>query len=704
MCQGIYDSPQKNVCFSAQDGNRHSNDCSEFNTAQSLRSSALILGAQYDDIDSHCVVKETEGDNFLLTKSHDSGVYDDSFVKVTSSNTQGASDVVEWNARQDQPELNIVNIPSQDHIADLADFSVQEESVPSTVTGPIPWFERPYIHYKAPSELATTYEKVVHQKCSNRGGARYPVKTNLNVAAWEKYSTGHEADQVVLDGIRYGFSLQYRGGPIYNGADSVKNHHSARAFPKAVQEYITREINDGALIGPFREIPFRPWCKISPLMSRPKNDSTERRIIVDLSFPDGGINAHIAKNNFDGEEVEHKLPTVQSAVDTIRQVGVERAVLATIDISRAYRNFQTCPADWPLLVVCHDDLYYIDRALPFGSRMSSWYMTNIALFICRALSERGVQSLMYLDDLLLIAPDHLAAERSYQLATSLFSELGLPIAVNKLVPPTRDLVWLGIRFDLENNTLAIPGKKLEEIRETIISTIGKQTVTVKQLQRVIGMINHLAKAVPPARLFMSRLLQSLRGANGRPIKVDEHMKADMHWFEVYLRGFNGRAIITDTHPHKIIEADACPTGMGAHDGHQAYSMPVTAKMSSTHSISRLECLNCLLAARTFINENDRGHTVIIRCDNESSIFTYMYGRARDAVMSACARAMWMLQATYDINIVFVHVPGSDMIVADSLSRVFNGELYTQKAEAFIKGMGLTKVRPKSCDLDYSAFL
>ena len=76
--------------------------------------------------------------------------------------------------------------------------------------------------------------------------------------------------------------------------------------------------------------------------------------------------------------------------------------------------------------------------------------------------------------------------------------------------------------------------------------------------------------------------------------------ADIAWFDRYLDEFNGCAIIPDTSPSLIIEADACMTGMGAYDGRKYYTMPVSEAVGWTHSISRLECMNCMLAVRTLL--------------------------------------------------------------------------------------------------------
>ena len=532
------------------------------------------------------------------------------------------------------------------------------------------WFSRPYTSYRAPDHLAKLYDAVVSEKTHNVQGARQRVPSDLDIEAWKLCSTQHSMDAFVVDGIEFGFPLQYMGGPIYTDPLTHRNHHSAIYHPESITKYIKKECDLNALIGPFNDPPFIPWCTISPLMTRPKHGTHERRVIVDLSFPDGGVNEGISQTLLDGTEVSHHLPSVQEAVSLVREHGMEAVYLATIDISRAYRNFRTCPADWPLLVIKHNHEYFIDSALPFGSKYSSYFMQNIAEFISRALKERGITTLIYLDDILIVGEDQADANRAYDITLSLLEELGLPVAAHKLTPPCRRLVWLGIDIDLDNNVLSIPPDKLEQMRDIILKTVTLSELSTKQMQSLIGVINHLGKAVPQARLFMARLLDAMRGTNGNPIPVDKSILADVKWFELYLPTFNGRAIIPDTTPGKIIEADACLTGMGAHDFEHCYSIRVSDRMAEKHSISRLECLNCLLAARTLITPGDVGTTVLIRCDNQATVFTYKYGRAKDDVMTACARAMWLLSAQLHVNIIFEHVPGVDMDTADALSRIY----------------------------------
>ena len=56
------------------------------------------------------------------------------------------------------------------------------------------------------------------------------------------------------------------------------------------------------------------------------------------------------------------------------------------------------------------------------------------------------------------------------------------------------------------------------------------------------------------------------------------------------------------------------------------------------------------------------------CDNMAVVEVLSFGRAKDPIMAACARYIWLLAAMYNINIVVSHIRGLDNTVADLLSR------------------------------------
>ena len=272
--------------------------------------------------------------------------------------------------------------------------------------------------------LAAIYDVVRATGLPNCMGARVPVPTCLNVDAWRKYvdTTTDEAD--LLEYIQFGFPLGYMGPT--SPTESVPNHPSATRFPNEIDHFVSTEKAAGALIGPFSQPPFTSWVHVFPLMSRPKTESDKRRDITDLTFPtDKSVNAYIMKNSALGQVREHTLPSVANLSAVLKRVG-SGAFLFTLDIARVYKNFTSDPLDWPLLCLRWGEAYYMDVSMPFGARASSCFMQRVANCFTRILRAEGIEAIMYLDDVVVVAPDLDTALAQYVRVKSLFAELGLP--------------------------------------------------------------------------------------------------------------------------------------------------------------------------------------------------------------------------------------------------------------------------------------
>ena len=88
-------------------------------------------------------------------------------------------------------------------------------------------------------------------------------------------------------------------------------------------------------------------------MTAEKKDSVKRRVIIDLSFPEGeSVNDGIAKNFFQGKELNFNLPTIQDLAHLIvaRSQG---AFIWRTDLKQAYRQLRNDPLDYPLTGISH---------------------------------------------------------------------------------------------------------------------------------------------------------------------------------------------------------------------------------------------------------------------------------------------------------------------------------------------------------------
>ena len=193
-------------------------------------------------------------------------------------------------------------------------------------------------------------------------------------------------------------------------------------------------------------------------------------------------------------------------------------------------------------------------------------------------------------------------------------------------------------------------------------------------------------------------------ADGPIVAVDDHVEADLRWFTKYLEQYNGRSIIPEPEPTQEIYADACTDGFGAHTEGRAYGLPVSEAMTREHSISELECLNCLVAARTFLGKKDRGRRIRINCDNEATIYAYTGGGARNKVLAACSHAMWMLGASLNIAFVFRHIPGVEMTLADALSRMHKHTQYREIVDRNLDHKNVKFCFPSRAAYNYANFV
>lgn len=541
-----------------------------------------------------------------------------------------------------------------------------------------------------PPHLDAIYTQVKETGLPNFLEARIPLPTHLNIEQWEAILTDSIDDQQLLDFLLFGFPAGYLGPP--SDSTDTPNHPSATEFPVQISEFVCKEQEYGTLIGPHPKPPFVEWTHVSPVMSRPKKLVIDRRVISDMTYPKHkSVNAYIMKNSVLGEERCHSLPKVHELVQELVRVG-SGAYMSSLDIKRAYKNFTSDPLDWPLLCIQWSNCYYCDTSVPFGARASSAHMQRVADSIVNHLATRGIFAKMYLDDIVILSESFHKAVEDFNATRDLISSLGLPEAVEKAQPPAKAVQWLGVLIDAESMTISIPQSKIDEIITKVSSHVSKKSMTKKQLQSVIGSLVHVAKCVAPGRLFVSRLLDALRGMK-KYININSDMRKDMRWFIEFASQWNGVGVIPNTSFTKVITVDACLTGLGGADEHRAYAGQVTPSHDGVENIAHLEAANVVVALHSLVAEEDNGSHIHIYCDNQAVVSVLTTGKGRDKVILDCARLCWMAQALLNLKLTFSHIPGSDNHLADALSRAHDDQGAHNKAAGIIASQSLQVIVP-----------
>ena len=86
------------------------------------------------------------------------------------------------------------------------------------------------------------------------------------------------------------------------------------------------------------------------------------------------------------------------------------------------------------------------------------------------------------------------------------AKFGFELNLDKLVPLTTYLIFLGILIDSMIMELSLPSDKLADIQHIMNDFLSKQRIIKRQLQRLAGKLNFASRVVRGQRTFVRRIL------------------------------------------------------------------------------------------------------------------------------------------------------------------------------------------------------
>ena len=168
----------------------------------------------------------------------------------------------------------------------------------------------------------------------------------------------------------------------------------------------------------------------------------------------------------------------------------------------------------------------------------------------------------YIDDLIGVELPHKAFE-AFNFLKTLFADLGLPISNNKLVSPTSVVTCIGISVDAFKGTLSIDSTKLADIHATCLNWVTEHRATPTQLQSLLGKLLYISKCVPPTRIFVGRMLQTLRiNRDCVNFTLPDDFYRDLNWFLEFMQSFNGIVFLPYEGVKHTVQVDALPLWHG----------------------------------------------------------------------------------------------------------------------------------------------
>ena len=502
------------------------------------------------------------------------------------------------------------------------------------------------------------------------------ISTPLRADAWEEALRGHP-DRLyagyILRGLREGFRIGANRGLCIRPA--YRNLPSALQHPRVVSEYLSNEAELGRMLGPFQPGTLEgPSIQINRMGVIPKGHSGKWRVISDLSHPPG----HSVNDAIDPELCSLTYTTVEKVAQRVMCLG-RGALMAKVDIEAAYRLVPVHPQDRPLCGIFWEGSIFVDPVLPFGLRSAPKIFNAIADAIEWQLKQRGVEHVShYLDDFIVWGPP--ASPRCQEALDKMVehcARLGVPLARHKTVGPTSSLTFLGITVDTEANELRLPEDKLTRLKTLLTEWGDRKACSRRELESLVGTLNHACKVVRPGRAFLRRMLnllksphaQSTRRGAARQIRLNRDFRSDLLWWRVFAERWNGVSVATPLpgNPPTQLTTDASGTwGCGAWSNSAWFQLKWDNR-SQQFPIVVKELIPIIIAAAVW-GERWRGQLVCCRCDNQAVVAALNARSCRESHIMHMLRCLYFIEAHFQCDLRAEYISSQDNSIADDLSR------------------------------------
>ena len=361
----------------------------------------------------------------------------------------------------------------------------------------------------------------------------------------------------ILSGIAHGFHL-VNDLSIVSPADC---HNYRSAENPAVKPALDKLFQDELCFQRIEEV-FNKPLRVNAIGSVTKKDTGEPRPITDMSRPlNNSVNDYISCESY-------RYKSIDDAIALMRP----DCFFATVDIKSAYRWVPVYPPHRTLQgfrwAFNGSYKYFTDNFLCFGLKNAPSIFHRISCALTRMMARKGFSNIVnYLDDFLIVAFSCEECLRAQLTLIHLLHSLGFQVNWSKLSGPSQRVKFLGIIFDSIAMQDFVPEDKISALEDQLTFLISHRKASKRDLQRVAGLLNFLAKVVKGGRTFLRRVLDFIIRLK-RPFykaRITSELRKDFCWWLNFCRVVNGKAINIYYSPNvEHAYTDASLSGFGAH--------------------------------------------------------------------------------------------------------------------------------------------
>jgi hypothetical protein len=251
--------------------------------------------------------------------------------------------------------------------------------------------------------------------------------------------------------------------------------------------------------------------------------------------------------------------------------------------------------------------------------------------------------------------------------------LGVPLAEEKTVGPSTNIIFLGIELCSVNMRACLPSDKLEKYRKTLDSLLNIRKTTLQNMQSAIGCLQFATSVVIPGRAFVRRLINTTLGIK-KPfhyVTINSEARNDLKMWQLFLTFYNGKTFFLS----KCIEdsislhlyTDASKQACAATFDNKWFIIKFPSDWQEKN-IAFLEFYPIVVAIQIFgLYMSNR--CIKFHCDNNSIVQIINKQTSKDSEIMVLMRKFVLAALQYNVKFTAVHIPGKLNQLADSLSRL-----------------------------------
>ena len=455
-----------------------------------------------------------------------------------------------------------------------------------------------------------------------------------------------------VDALAHGVNLLFDGdrrAPVFQ-----RNHGSARHQAKELRAAVAKAVSKGFCVGPFRAMPW-PNLVTHPLGIVPKSEGGYR-LVEDASMPQGdSVNDWTA-------DVEQEYERWDAVLDHLLRAQTGCFFLH-FDKDSAYRSVPLRLVDQHLTGFhIPGDGHYYSANLPFGFKASAYlwlrFMRLFLLLLSRRLGVPLDDLHFWVDDALLVlspcVTDALAVYLCLIEAARRYSFWLHPVKLFL----ARRVTYLGIVIDSVSRTLSIPHAKREEVKLRLRKALQASSWSKLTLQRVLGSLQHVGRALPHALPFLGRLIAAVR-ANPGPQQFTPPAWAldDLRAWLSILGTWSGTSLVRLRAPSSEPDITFFVDAFGGSTTNDFAGIGIFCPESGSHAMQEFTArqrelvfvdatfstllieFSALVWLLTTFRNGIQGKVVRVRCDNKGAITVAQKGYHADPVLGGFCRLL-----------------------------------------------------------------